>query len=218
MTEPRLIRRAVDDTVVATDHASVVKMQDDAVVGYAESKRDGLLIGADELESGEVSGRISGDPPRGEDDTLVAANILVAALNAEGANWGAVTLSSDPADCEASSATDPPKRLLIQVVRATTDNEYWRRLARDGSATRAQSAELFATQLNDAIIHKATRYSVAARARLLLALDANRLPEFALTSVRQIAGHRTRDARLAAGFADVWVVGPTAELSYRLSD
>jgi hypothetical protein len=192
-------------------------MRDQAVVGYAESERDGVLVSADQLDSGDVAGRISGEPRRGESDTLAVAQILVAALNAEGATWGAVMLSDDPADCEAACTADPLKRLLIQVVRATTDAEHWRRLARDGFATRANSAELFATQLCEAIHHKSMRYAAASRAALVLALDANRLPEFVLSSVREIAGGRTREARVAAGFADVWVVGPTPEVSYRLS-
>lgn len=138
-------------------------------------------------------------------------------MNADGATWGVVTEASDPADCEASCTADVGKRLSIQVVRATIKADYWWKLARDGSATRAQSAEQLAIELSDAIRHKTERYPAISRAALVLALDANRLPEFALSAVREIASDRTREARAAAGFADVWVVGPTPELSYRLS-
>lgn len=73
MTDPRIFTVVQDDAISVIDHASVVKKRDQTVVGYAESERDGLLSGADQLDSGDVAGRLSGEPRRGESDTLVAA-------------------------------------------------------------------------------------------------------------------------------------------------
>lgn len=218
MTEPREIHVVLTDGVSIADHASLVKKRGDEVVGYAESERDGLLTRADQLNSGYVCGHISGNPPQGEKDTLAAAQILVTALNAAGATWGPVVLSCDPADCETVCTANPTRRLLIQVVRATIDADYWRRLAADGAATRTESVEFLAAHLNEAIRHKTRKYPSSTRANLVLALDASRLPDLALSRVRGVAAESTREARAAAGFSDVWVVGPTPELTYRLSD
>lgn len=101
MIEPRTAQLVMDETASVADHASVVKMQEQMVVGYVGSERAGVLMGADQVDFGDMAARISGEPRQGESGMRVAAPILVSALNAQGATRSPVTLPDDPTDCEA---------------------------------------------------------------------------------------------------------------------
>jgi hypothetical protein len=68
-----------------------------------------------------------------------------------------------------------------------------------------------------AIEKKVGQYSASDRARLLLVLDANRLPAITLDPVRERLLAELGAACVRSGFVSVWVVGPTAEMMYELS-
>src|SRR5262245_28225088 len=107
------------------EHASVVKFTGDRVAGYAESERQHVKSAADETGT-SIDMHLTGVSPQGEEDSLIAATILIAALNRRGASWGAAIRAVDPADCEANDPSG--RKLRIQVVRATCSSEVWQQL------------------------------------------------------------------------------------------
>lgn len=218
MSKPRVLNLTLTDGISVTEHASVVKQRDQKIVGYAESERDGIVSRADQLESGDIESHIAGPSPKGEVDTLKVGQTLVNAMNLMGASWGPVALGSEPADCEAADLADSSVKLHVQVVRAIADPAHWRTLSCQGRIDLELSAEAAAGQLLDAIRSKADRYPPAVRSTLVLALDANRLPQMVLSEVRAAASSRASETCKSVGFREVWVVGPTHELTYRLDD
>jgi hypothetical protein len=212
MSDSKVITKVLSDAINVSEHASVVKFTGDRVAGFAESERQNMKSAADEVET-SVQSRLSGRPPQGESDTLVAASILFAALNARGGTWGPIAESADPADCQATDANG--RILLVQIVRA--DSGYvWRELAAGGLVeTNSQITELV-SDLRAAIQKKTERYPLAVRNGLFLGLDANRLPAFILSRVREAAMAQLQTICESAGFCAIWVIGPTPELSYAL--
>lgn len=217
-TGKRQIEVEIKEGISLSEHASVVKVQEGKIVGYAESERDGLLIHADQISSGEVLSSLTGPPPTGETDTLKVCGILVKSLNAQGATWGSVVPGSGATDCTADCISDSKKKLHIQVVRAVSCVGLWRELATKSSVQRQQKVEQLAHELSESIRRKSVKYPTPTKETLILALDANRLPEMVLTDVREAATRLTRKARESSGFKEIWVVGPTHELTYELCD
>jgi hypothetical protein len=218
MTVNRQIEVEIKEGISLSEHASVVKFQEGKVVGYAESERDGLLIHADQIGSGDVSSSLTGSPPTGETDTLAVCRILVESLNVRGANWGGVVPGSGAVDCTADCMSDPKQKLHIQVIRAVSGEDLWKELAINSSVQRQHTVEQLADELSESIQRKGLKYPTSTKEALVLALDANRLPEMVLADVRSAAPCLTRRARESSGFKEIWVVGPTHELTYKLSD
>lgn len=216
MSEPRKIEVSVEETISLSEHASVLKLQDDKIVGYAESERDGLRIDADQLSHEFVSSSLSGAPPTGEADTLHVGRTLVAALNTDGSTWGEVILGSNEVDCSAKCLVNSSHELLIQVIRADPTPEFWRKLAVEGTVRHNRTAEELAEVMLAAIRTKSLRYPSAIKKMVTLALDANRIPAMTLTVVRAPVMALTHNDCAASGFKEIWVVGPTIELTYCL--
>jgi hypothetical protein len=209
-------RKATTDenvNVHGLEHASVVKFTGDRIAGFAESERQNVKSAADEIGS-QIEARLMGKPPQGENDTVIAATILINALNRRGTSWGAVTTAAEPADCEASDSNG--RKLQIQVVRASGHGEVWRQLGAVGEAEVISEVAVLVRELKAAIRKKALRYPPAVQSGLVLALDANKLPAFVLSSVREAAVEHLRALCMSTAFSSVWVVGPTAELTYAL--
>ena len=156
-----------------------------------------------------------GRPPRNEEDVLDVCGVLRAALNASGETWGAFTEQNGLVnDVDAVAVNDAGQRLQVQVVRV--EQAAWRDLGRTGHADGATSADELASAVLRAV-EKKLIYPSVQRQELLLALDAVRAPSYVLTQVvdhvminhcRQIADY---------GFMAVWLVGPTAALTYQLA-
>lgn len=192
-----------------SEHASVVKFTGDRVAGFVESERQNVKSAADEVGS-QIETQLIGEPPQGENDTLIAATILIGALNARGATWGAVKTTAEPVDCEAKDSNG--RTLRMQVVRAS--RAPWRDLANVGKVNVQSEIDDLVNELETAIKNKAAHYPPAIQAGLILALDANRLPAFILSNVREAAIARLQSVCEKLAFASVWVVGPTCELTY----
>ena len=199
-----------------SDHVAVMKKTvDDHVVGFSESERGGITTSSDQQPDGRVSLVVSGLSPQGEEDSLPACRILIQAMNQAGASWSQPVESIEPdADCEATDSLTAV-RLKIQVVRAIEDPILWKALNQQGAIERMIEPADFVSLVRTAITKK-LKYPVAQRARLILALDANRLP--AMTTYDVLTKIRTelKDWLPSIGFQEIWLVGPLADLTFRL--
>jgi hypothetical protein len=213
MSEQKPTSEVASIPVHGPEHASVVKFTGDRVAGYAESERQHVKSAADET-GGSIDMYLTGVSPQGEKDSLLAATILITALNGRGASWGGATLADDPADCEASDPSG--RKIWIQVVRATGSATVWQQLGAVGTAETSSRITDLVSELAAAIEKKSKRYAPAVKSKLVLALDANRVPGFVLDSVRETAIKQLQLLCRSSAFSSVWVVGPTAELSYAL--
>jgi hypothetical protein len=198
-----------------SDHVAVVKKADERVVGFAESERQGVTASADQQPDGRVSLLLSGASPQGEEDTFAACRILIETMNRAGASWSQPVLGREPADCEANDSRLLLKPLEIQVVRATNDPILWKSLSNSGAIQRLNAPVDFVPMVRSAVAKK-LKYPRDERARLVLALDANRLPDVTIHDVVDHIRTELKDWLSELGFREVWLVGPVCDLTHRL--
>ena len=198
------------------DHAAVVKKVDDRIVGFAESERQGITTSADQQPDGRVSLHLSGYSPQGEEDSLNASRIVIEAMNRMGASWSEPTAGSEPADYEAVDLLQPSLTLEIQVVRAIEDPILWKSLNKIGELERVKPPIDLVPMVHAAVKKKVLKYGPAERARLVLALDANRLPDLTLDDAVNHIRAELKDWLASLGFREIWLVGPIWDLTYRL--
>jgi hypothetical protein len=142
--------------------------------------------------------------------------ILRSALNASGATWGAFTKQDGPAnDVDAVATDDNGENMQVQVVRV--ERTAWKDLGRVGHATAASPPDELATAILQAVEKKMTVYPRAQRQGLLLALDAIRAPGYSLQHVRDYVVTNHAETITGYEFKEIWLVGPTAALTYRLA-
>jgi hypothetical protein len=205
-----------DDLGLAiTEYASLVKSQEGRVIGFAETERDGVYTQADVNKEGKILMTITGPPPQGESDTLAVARILVTALNARGDDWGMPREVHDGyCDCKAEDVTNPSNQLCIQVVRAIGgDKNVWKSLGKRTTSTTEWTAEEVVRAAEVRLLSKAKRLSRNDRAKVVIALDANRLPAFLMQEAKDSVLGQLASVCKALGFAAVWIIGPRPELS-----
>ena len=198
------------------DHAAVVKKVDDRIVGFAESERQGITTSSDQQPDGKVSLRLSGYSPQGEEDSFNASRILTEAMNRMGASWSEPTAGVELADYVAIDLRQPSLTLEIQVVRAIEDPIFWKSLNKTGEVQRVKPPIDLVPMVRAAVAKKVIRYGPAERARLVLALDANRLPDLTLDDVVNHIRTELKDWLASLGFLEIWLVGPMWDLTYRL--
>jgi hypothetical protein len=209
----------VADGIGSSDYMSAVGRKDQKTVGFRESERNGRVASADQNENGSLSYSIKGTSPQGEKDTLPACKILIQALNEAGENWAQPKESEDVEDCIATDKTDQRNVLRIQVVRAITDENLWRRLSEKGRLDKSEiSKGDLLDQLKSSVEKKADNRKIPAsiRPNLLLALDATRLPVLCFEDVIQEYEVRHGSWTRSQGFQSVWLVGPIPSLTWRL--
>ncbi len=205
--------------VKAGDHYAKEHQRNGERIGFSESPRDGLASYGFKEDTGELRFGLEGAPPQGEQDTLAVCNTLILRLNQEGADWSLPVESDGDVDGLSTSSSKPNERLLIQVVRAVSDPDLWKKLASSGKVSEENrtSRDLVA-DLKSAIEHKADERRIPRRRRgdLVLALDASRLPAHALDVT--VASFRDEHATWAGslGFQAIWLVGPSVSLTTRL--
>ena len=112
-------------------------------------------------------------------------------------------------DCFARDAEN--HELRVQVTMAEYDQEVWRNLRRGLEVNRKATPDDFADRLLEVIKKKATR----ARPNIVLAIDASQMAQFALVSNSFSSRHRSYAA--SVGFKEIWLVGPTPDLTFRLA-
>jgi hypothetical protein len=207
-----------DDSAHATEQA-VRTGTEPGETEAVQMRGDHRNAGASVSEAGVVRYWISGaDAGNGLVEFRAAAS-LVQKLNAAGADWAAPELTQtgsdakreEGVDCTAVDNTDRQTILRIQVTRANAD--AWEPLRRDPSMLeRCETVDSMVESICAAIERKRTH----ADRTIVLVLAAYDSPAHALHSVAQ--AFRTKHGQWArtAGFKEVWIVGPTAELVHRL--
>jgi hypothetical protein len=177
----RRMERRAEDTFAHSDHLMLELRRDSRFIGFRESERDGCAGSADD-DNGSIKMSLVGLSPQGEADTLAVSRTLVRRL---GEPWGEPVAGPEHSDIDAisTSTADRKSQLHIQVVRANVSADWWRFLAKHGSNTTFGNADEFAGALLLAARKKADRTPPARRAKLILAIDANRLSAFSLDSV-----------------------------------
>jgi len=205
------------EAITISEHVSVIKCSEEGqIIGFSESDRDNLEAAADQRDT-SIHSQLTGKTPQGEGDTLIAAKILIAKLNSCGGNWGEPQLlANESADCIVKDQKEPGTILRIQVVRANTNSDVWHQLKLNGSINNDNNVEGLVDILRGTIQKKIKRYSLPDRQGLVLALDANRIPEFILDEVRNAAIEQLNSICAESSFASVWVIGPKSELTYAL--
>jgi hypothetical protein len=201
-------------SVLATDDNVVVRRTGPSGEAIRTDDWGAGETAVDEKPGGIIKWSIRGVPKQGEDDTLLVARTLIRRLNEEGANWSAperVTGDSD-VDCV---ARDGDATLEIQVKRID-EEDFWRRLARLGLAPGEDTPHQIACTLCRRIAATARRYPPSRRGSVTLALNARQTPQYATEAVAQTFRERYGEWARGLGFAGIWVVGPSPELSYRL--
>jgi hypothetical protein len=203
----RRMERRADDTFAQSDHLMLELSRDARFIGFRESERDGSAGSADD-DNGFIKMSLVGPSPQGETDTLAISRVLVRKL---GEPWGEPVAGPEHSDIDAisTSTTDQHNQLLIQVVRANVRAEWWHFLAKHGSNEALGNADEFADALLLAARKKADRTPLARRAKLVLAIDANRSAAFSLDSVTTRVSEKHAVALSKIGFRSIWLVGPS---------
>lgn len=209
-----------DDSVHATEQA--VRMGPEP--GETEAVKmsgDDRNAGASVSEAGVVRYWILGTDAGNGPVEMRAAASLVQKLNAAGTEWAAPQLTQtgsdakreEGVDCTALDNTDPQRVLRIQVTRANA--VAWAPLRRDPSMfERRETVDSMVESIYAAIERKRTR----ADPTIVLVLAAYDSPAHALRSVAQAFLVRHGQWARTAGFKEVWIAGPVAELVHRLDD
>jgi hypothetical protein len=213
----RHINVSVSETINVSTHLSALARRGGKTIGFRESEREGRATSADRHEDGSLSYSILGSSPQGEEDTLSACRMLIKVLNASGANWSEPTPGQGIVDCEAVDAKFPDRKLSIQVIRAISDQDLWKKLNIQGSFDDLNvSKDQLVNHLRDAIMKKAAAIPQGIRRGLTLALDATRLPVLGFQDVAEEFKCQFGPWSKSLGFESVWLVGPLESLTWRL--
>jgi hypothetical protein len=215
-----VVDKRADDTlqIAVSEHARRGAWQEGKVVGFRESETSRQFSAAETHEDGTVSSRIQGRPIQGEGDTKPVGQVLAQAMSASGEQW---EVADEPADgvvdCVLRDCSAPTRHLEVQVVRAIADPKLYQKLAAGQEVTEANIDPVeVAGRLFEAVTKKADRLPGQVRCGLILALDATRVSVCTMSSVieeyRRCFGTQTR----SLNFAQVWLVGPMASMTYRL--
>jgi hypothetical protein len=157
----------------------------------------------------------TGRPPRNEENSLETCARLVRWLNARGEGWSDPVVGTEPG-VDGYSTNASGNELRMQVSRALHGDDMWRNLARAGAVDVSLDVATATREIMASVRKKADRYSSELRAGLVFLIDASRTPAYTFQPVLdRFRSILSEDCR-AAGFAQVWVVGPTDELVARL--
>jgi hypothetical protein len=121
--------------------------------------------------------------PKNEQDGRAICERLVNWLNRSELLYGEPVAGSDKeVDWLAPALRQDGKNLLMQVVRAEMDEEFWRRVGQTGQARREITVAEAADLLVNAVRHK-KHYAIQVRAKLVLVVDSGRSPAFTFQPV-----------------------------------
>lgn len=202
--------------IAASSYASALGTREGEAVSFSESPRNGLVSNALLGKDGLVHQGLAGRSPQGEEDTLLTCRLLMEHLNVSGGNWRLAEGRTEPADCLLVDAHDERIILEVQVTRAVASPSLWKRLSHEGSVQSTLDEAEAAEEIRDAIETKCRRIPEAIRSKLVLALDATRLPGLAFDSSVRMFRRKWAHWAASQGFASIWLVGPVSNLVWRL--
>lgn len=156
-----------------------------------------------------------GEPPLHEQDVQQVCDILREALDQAGNHWGGFRVQPEVSDVDAMAEDGYGGRLQVQVTRV--EHGAWREVARTGRAESVETDERRAAAVWDAITKKSTRIPPRQRAQPVLVLDALRTPGYLRSAVIEVFRAHYGEQAAHLGYIAIWLVGPTAALTYQLS-
>ena len=179
---------------------------------------DAQLVEARLDPVGNLHFKMRGRSPQGEQESDRAAWILVERLNQYGGNWSPPRRPDGPERGTDFVARDGDEELEIQITRAFSDRSVWRELSRASEVERAFQIDGAVDQLWEAIQAKANDIAMSARPSLVLGLDTSFPAVFAPVGL-MIAFKKRHAAHVQSlGFKSVWLIGPTAALTWRIDE
>ena len=175
----------ITESVQVSSHMSALHERQGEAIGFSESQREGRASSAPLRDDGLLDMSLVGSSPQGEEDTPAACQVLKERLNADGAHWDSIIAGREPVDCALVDAHDPDRTLEVQVVRAIASQDLWRQLNSAGSAQKSLSPAAAGAEIRLAIEAKARDMKIPRpmRSKLVLALDATRLPGLAFDAI-----------------------------------
>jgi hypothetical protein len=179
------------------------------VLGYGDTGRHGTVRHGNLEQYDTVSLLIEGRPPRNEEDTGRVLATLAAAMSSAAERFASSVSGDQDVDGRVTSAS---RGLDVQVVRALSQMQFWRKLASVLRVSQRITPGEAADFLKHAIAHKSAQLPARQRKQLVLALDADRLPALALEPVA-LEFRRVHGGWCAA---QEWLVGPDPALTWLL--
>jgi hypothetical protein len=165
-------------------------------------------------QAGDVSVNVEGgDPGRSGEATVI--HILAGKLRRLGIDCTFAPGVDDRGEDGVLVAGD--RRLTVQVVTVLAEPEFWSQ-AKRGSASRKMTAVDAADVLRSTIDKKGKTVAPAQAGTILLAIDARYAASLISDSILLEYRGRSPSQILRYSFASVWVVGPTADQTKRISD
>jgi hypothetical protein len=201
------------------DHISATTTRNGKIIGVAESHGRGRAASGDMDDSGHISISVAGTSPRGEEGALEACRRLVTHLNSIGECWGSPLEERGVKYIDATASGNGSfsgQKLTIQIVRASTDSDFWQQLGHNGNNKVSLSLAEAAQLLKSAVQSKLKKIPLEHRSHLTLALDACDVPGLALDAVVEEFNLRHGGWVESHGFHRVWVVGPQHEMVNQL--
>lgn len=204
--------------VNVNEYAMQESQKDGETVAFRESLRREMSSRANTQKTGSLYSYVVGRPVQGENDSRRTCGILANALNRRGGNWSVANeiLGNKAADCILKDLTQGTE-LEIQVVRVVINSDFYLTLAHLGECEEAELSPVkLAHCIFQAVQKKSTQLAPDARHGLVLAVDATRVSVYAMPAVINQFRERFVGSTLEQGFREVWLVGPTDTMTYRL--
>jgi len=218
-----------DRVVVAEDEGTA--SEDAARIGPQEGFVEGLRVirgdgkssyTGDVTADGTVIESMAGPAPSTEVGELRTMRILIERLNLDGENWGPPWRETGPergVDCVADNLADADHQLLVQVTMPP-ESVILRALGTGALVPRSRESAEAVGPLYEALKEKHRKdlkyREVREGKRVVLAVDATHLSGYSFRSA--VGAFREVHGRWAAtlGFEAIWLVGPTAQMTYRI--
>ncbi len=221
--EKSTVEVSVTDSLRMNGSVKIKAKRAGETIAFRESEEGRRASSADLAPNGSVISRVQGPPTEGEEDSLRTAQVLREALNAEGGDWLAPDLGpvGTSVDCVLKGIANPAQRLEVQIVRAVIDSHFYRVLRKQELYEETgANPDALAHRLREAIASKSNdrRLAAGVRKNLVLALDATRVSALSLPQVPASFRANYREWARQQGFKAVWLVGPTATMTFRLDE
>jgi predicted RNA-binding Zn-ribbon protein involved in translation (DUF1610 family) len=212
----RIHGRKVESRLVMTDSLTGVTTRDGKPIGFAESGTPEIRRHTTYSADGKIVLNLEGLAPNNEDDVPEVCQILVTALNGTGIEASIAGEGIQDVDCRVMIGGD---ELGIQVVRALTTQRFWKELNAVGAVNDLTlTVSDCERSLREAIRLKERKIPPPQRTKLILLLDAYRVPALAIGTVTdRFKKSQAASVRLL-GFHSIYVVGPTPLFVSRLDE
>jgi hypothetical protein len=207
-----------DEKIGFSGHVMGEAVRDGQPVGFTESERRDLTRYAALQEDGTILLNLAGIPPRGEQDSENVARVLLDRFCSVCEDWVLRGRGTGDDDILVKRISPSPCiDLSVQVVQALISKSFWEELFCQKQISRRLSIPEISTALRAAIQHKSL-IPPGHRSKMILALNASRVPAFAVGDVAKRFCQVEGLWAASLGFYSIFVVGPTKTWVHRLDD